>query len=533
MTGGNDGPGGSFVLGVDFGTSSVRALIVHAGSGEEAASAEAGFPLWDSGRYQDPARSVFRQHPGELLESFSAAVSEASARAGGEVRRRIAGITVDTTGSTPCFVDRAGVPLASLPEFREEEDAMFILWKDHSASAEAEEITEKARCFTGGNYLEYSGGLYSAEWYWAKLLHLCRTNPKLAEAAESLVEHCDWITGLLCGDTGPARIARSRCAAGHKALWNTAFGGYPPKEFFETLDPRLSRVRSGLPGETVTSDKAAGRLCPEWASRLGLPAGIVVGVGLFDAHAAALGAGIRRGTAVKVIGTSSSEMIVVAPEDLRGRAVSGIESQAEGSMIPGLLSLEAGQSAFGDIFAWFRGLLAFPLEGLLSRGLISDGTLDESIEAIIPALSEAASRRSPRDTGPVALDWFNGRRAPFANHRVKAGVSGLGLDTDAPEFFQALVYAAAFGTRAIHEHLRGEGVAVEKVVAVGGIPRKAPFVMQTLADVLNVEVEAPEISHASARGAALLAAVAGGLYPDTETALARCARALSRRPGRS
>jgi L-ribulokinase len=510
-----------FVLGVDYGTSSVRALLLHAGTGEEAASSESGFPRWDAGRYSDPAASIFRQHPGELLEAFSEAVSAACRKAGRDICRRIAGMTVDTTGSTPCAVDRSGAPLALSPEFNDEPDAMFILWKDHSARAEAEEITERSRVFPGTDYLAYCGGLYSAEWYWAKILHVLRSNRRVADAASSWVEHCDWFAGLLSGNTDPRRIARSRCAAGHKALWNSAFGGYPPAGFFRFLDPVLERFREGLPADTITADRPAGRLCREWAGRLGLPEGILVGTGLFDAHAAALGAGIGRGTIIKVMGTSSSDMVVVDGEVLGPKAIRGIESQAEGTMIPGMISIEAGQSAFGDIYAWFRDLLAFPLEDLRARGRLSGKEIDEAIESIIPALSKSASRRGIREDLPVALDWFNGRRAPFADHRVKAGLAGLGLDVDAPEFFRSLVFATAFGTRAIHDLLRREGVPIEKLVAVGGIPRKAPFVMQALADVLYVDVVVGGTPNASARGAALLAAVAGGLYPDTEAAVSR------------
>ncbi len=514
-------PRNAFVLGVDVGTSSVRALVLHADSGEEVASAESGFPLWNAGLYQDPARSVFRQHPAEHIEAFSDAVSVVCRKAGGTVSRKIQGITVDTTGSTPCAVDRAGIPLALLPRFKDVEDAMLILWKDHSATPEAEEITESARRYPEKDYLAYCGGIYSAEWYWAKILHVCRTNPVIAEAAASWVEHCDWITALLCGNTDPFRIKRSRCAAGHKALWNSSFGGYPPGEFFRSIDPVLEKVRSGLPVETMTSDTPAGNLCPEWAARLGLPEGITVGVGLFDAHASALGAGIGRGTVVKVIGTSSSEMVVADESLLGSRAVPGIESQAEGSILPGMITIEAGQPAFGDIFAWFRNLLAFPLVRLKTRGLVSEEDYEKELASIIPTLSEAASRRDPRKIAVVAMDWFNGRRAPFANHCLKAGIIGLGLETDATDVFAGLVYATAFGTRSIHELLRKEGIPIERVVAVGGIPRKSPYIMQILADVLSVDVLVRDVSLAGARGAALLAANAAGIYPDLESALSR------------
>jgi L-ribulokinase len=454
------------------------------------------------------------------MESMSTAISAAAATAGKQAAR-VAAVSIDTTGSTPCPVDGSGRPLAFLDGFRDDPDAMSIMWKDHTSQAEAEEITARARTWKGKDYLQFCGGEYSAEWYWAKVLHVLRRNRKVAEAAAGWLEHCDWITALLCGQTGLHGIARSACAAGHKALWNRAFGGYPAVGFFATVDTCLLPVLHSQI-EPKTSDKVAGHLDEHWARRLGLPAGIPLGVGLFDAHAGAIGAGVRPGTVVKVMGTSSSEMIVAAADSVGDRAIPGIESQAMGSMVPGLIGIEAGQSAFGDVYAWFRDLLAWPLH-LACNG--NGGSVDKQLlGTLIPELSrraELVSADKDRVDAEqlVATDWFNGRRAPFANHTVTGSITGLTLGTKPEQIFHALVEATAFGTRAIHELLRNEGVPIERVLAVGGIPKKAPYVMQVLADVLETPVLVSGVDNGSARGAAILASVVAGAYPDVESAI--------------
>ena len=500
------------VVGVDFGTSSVRAVILDAASGDQLSSAEAGFPRWEAGEYCDPAQARFRQHPAEQIESFCSVVSKATAGAGSRASS-IAAIGIDTTGSTPCAVDGTGRPLSLLPQFADDPDAMSILWKDHSAQAEAEEISAAARAWPDDDYLRFCGGAYSAEWYWAKVLHALRCNPRVAAAAEAWLEHCDWIAAMLIGATRLSSIARSACAAGHKALWNPAFGGYPPERFFAAVDPKLAAVRRVQPEAPRTSDRAAGRLVAEWAERLGLPVGIPVGVGLFDAHAGALGAGVRPGTVVKVMGTSSSEMVVAPVELIGERAIAGIESQALGSMIPSMIGIEAGQSAFGDVYAWFRDLLAWPLQ-------FSQPADAAVVDRLIPELSKRAALLADDDGPVVATDWFNGRRAPVANHALKASLTGLTLGSRPEHLFRALVEATAFGTRAIHELLKNEQVPIERVIAIGGIPKKAPYVMQVLADVLETPVAVSGAENGSARGAALLASVVAGIHTDVEAAIA-------------
>jgi L-ribulokinase len=498
---------------VDFGTSAVRVLILDTATGEEVAQATSGFPLWEQGEYCDPAKAIYRQHPEESLESLCAAVSAATSQIDYRLRRCIAGITIDSTGSTPLPVDNHGQALALRKEFHDEPDALCILWKDHSAARAADAISKAlVQGSSGAGYLDYSGGTYSPEWFWAKVLHIARTTPAVATAAATWVEHCDWLAATLAGVSSHQQIVRSRCGSAHKALWNSAFGGFPPVHVFEAIHPYLGQIRRTLPDHTVTADRIAGHLSAQWAKALGLEPGTPIGVGLFDAHAGAIGAGVRPGGIAKTMGTSSADMIVASSADLATNPVPGVESQAEGSIIPGLIGIEAGQPAFGDIFAWFGRLLA------RGAGLADD---DRDIGSIIGRLEEAASERmtSFPASCPGALDWFNGRRAPFSNGNAQGVLFGLHLGMDAVDIYAALARSVAFGTRAIHEHLRHYGIPIDTVRAVGGIPGKSPFLMQLLSDSIRCPVEVCATQQASARGAAIMAAVACGRYQDTPSAI--------------
>lgn len=353
-----------YVLGVDFGSDSVRALVVDAGTGEELADFVAEYNRWGQGLYCDPAANQFRHHPRDYLEGLEACITGALAQLSPEAAQNVVGIGVDTTGSTPGPVDKAGTPLALLPQFEDNPNAMFILWKDHTAVAEAEEINELAKGWGGPDYTKYSGGIYSSEWFWAKILHTLRKDAAVREAAYSWVEVCDWIPALLTGRQNPKVMKRSRCAAGHKAMWHAEWGGLPSDEFLARLDPLLAGLRERLYEETYTSDHRAGELTREWAEKLGLPAGIPVAVGALDAHMGAVGGGISANTLVKIMGTSTCDMMVAAYEELADKTVAGICGQVDGSIIPGMIGLEAGQSAFGDVYAWFRRILAWPIAAL-------------------------------------------------------------------------------------------------------------------------------------------------------------------------
>jgi L-ribulokinase len=443
----------------------------------------------------------------------------------------VLGIGMDTTGSTPCAVDRAGTPLALLPQFRENPNAMFVLWKDHSALQEADQINRAARSWGGVDFTKYEGGIYSSEWFFAKILHVLREDPGVAAAAFSWVEHCDWLPALLTGATDPLALKRSRCAAGHKAMWHPEWGGLPPEEFLVRLDPLLRGLRSRLYTDTFTSDVKAGGLAAEWADRLGLPEGAAVAVGGFDAHIGAVGGGIRQGTMAKIMGTSTCDMIVAPPSAVAGRQVAGICGQVDGSILPGLVGLEAGQSAFGDVYAWFVNLLYWPLEyaeGSPANPEQKERLRQEIKDRILANLSEEAAALAPGEAGLLALDWLNGRRTPDADQSLKGALAGLTLGTTPPRIFRALVEATAFGSRAIMERFQREGVNAERVVALGGIAQKSPFVMQVTADVLNMPLQVVASGEACALGAAMFAAAAAGLYPSVTAAQEHIGSGFSR-----
>ncbi|MFC1509886.1 ribulokinase [Candidatus Omnitrophota bacterium] len=511
---------GAYVIGIDYGTDSVRSLIVDARNGEEVATHVHTFSRWREGRYCDPASNMFRQHPLDHTEGLEITIRESLRQAPEGTKDCIQGIAVDTTGSTPAPVDKEGSVLGLLPEFKDNPNALFVMWKDHTAVEEAGEINQLAHSPGTTDFTQYVGGIYSSEWFWAKMLHVLREDERVRGAAFSWVEHCDWVTGLLTGNLNPLTMKRSRCAAGHKAMWHESFGGLPSQEFLSNLDPLLDGMRSRLYIETFTSDVQAGTLTDEWAERLGLPGGIPVAVGAFDAHMGAVGGAIRPFTLSKVIGTSTCDMLVAPLEDMGDKLVRGICGQVDGSIIPGMLGMEAGQSAFGDIYAWFRDVLAWPLRTMLSGdGKHDESVIEKAVDRIIPELSTAAEKLELDINGVVALDWMNGRRTPDANQLLKGAVSGLNLGSSAPAVFRALVEATAFGSKKIVERFESEGVPIKEVISLGGVAKKSPFVMQVLSDVLNRNISVAASEQTCALGAAMFAATAGGLYDTVEEAI--------------
>ncbi len=507
-----------YVLGIDFGTDSVRTVVMDALGGKEVSTHVAVFKRWSEGNFCDPEKNQFRQHPLDHIESLIESVTEALDKAGKEKGRNVIGIGIDTTGSTPAPVDRDGNVLALLDEFEANPNAMFILWKDHTALREAEEINRAAKGWPENDYTKYEGGVYSTEWFWSKILHVLREDKSVAEAAYSWVEHADWVPALLTGDTRPQKIKRSRCAAGHKAMWHTEWGGLPPEDFLKSIDPMLSGLRERLYTHTHTSDTKAGNLSGEWSQKLGLPEGIAVAVGAFDAHMGAVGAEIEEKTFVKILGTSSCDIVVAPKAVAEGKLVAGICGQVDGSVIPGMIGLEAGQSSFGDVYAWFRDILYWPVEELF------EGQEEKKLHIlnqIIPRLTQEAEKIEPSQTGLLALDWLNGRRTPYADQALKGAIAGLTLGTTAPKIFRALVEATALGAQAIVERFRDEGIDIEKVVGIGGISQKSPFVMQVLADVMDMPVKVSASQQSVALGAAMFGAVAAGLYDDIKMAQQR------------
>jgi L-ribulokinase len=506
-----------YTIGVDYGTDSVRTVLVDASNGKEISHSVYYYPRWKAGKFCDPASNRFRQHPLDYLEGFEKTIQEALARAPRGVSENVVSISVDTTGSTPVAVDKNGTPLALLPQFAENPNAMFVLWKDHTATAEAEEINDLARKWGGIDYTKFEGGIYSSEWFWAKILHVLREDDTVRNAAYSWVEHCDWIPALLTGITDPVLMKRSRCAAGHKAMWHAEFDGLPAEEFLVRLDPLLTGLRSRLYKETFSCEAKAGNLTPEWAERLGLSETVAVGAGSFDAHIGALGGEIKPYYLSKIMGTSTCDILIAPSGEVGDKFVKGICGQVDGSVVPGMLGLEAGQSAFGDVYAWFKSLLLGPAAQLIKESKVLDETTkeklaDELADQMIPWLTREADKIGIGETGIVALDWLNGRRTPDANQLLKGAVSGLNLGSDAPGIFRALVEATAFGSKKIIDRFISEGIPIKGIIALGGVAKKSPFVMQVVADVINKPILVARSEQACALGSAMAAAVVGGLY---------------------
>ncbi|NND06849.1 MAG: ribulokinase [Saprospiraceae bacterium] len=512
-----------YVIGVDYGTDSVRSVVVNASTGAELGAAVFPYPRWKKGYFCDPNTNQFRQHPLDYIEGLESSICEALDNAGEEVASQVVGIAVDTTGSTPVAVDQSGTPLALLYPHLENPNAMFVLWKDHTAIKEAEEINTLSNQWHI-DYTQYVGGIYSSEWFWAKILHVIRIDPHVRSDAYSWVEHCDWIPFLLTGGTDVSKMYRSRCAAGHKAMWHSDFGGLPSNEFLATIDPLLDGLRDRLYRDTFTSDVPVGSLSLDWAKRLGLSTDVVVSVGAFDAHMGAVGGQIEPYYLSKVMGTSTCDMLVAPADTFGDILVKGICGQVDGSVIPGMIGLEAGQSAFGDVYAWFRQLLAWPLEQILGANAeIDEDTRTKLVaqtkDQILVKLSTDAGEIDPLESGIVAMDWLNGRRTPDANQALKGALIGLNLSSDAPKIFRALVEATCFGARKIVDRFQDEGVPIRGIIGLGGVAQKSPFTMQILADVLDRPIKIARSEQTCALGAAMFAATAAGLYNDVMEAM--------------
>ena len=503
-----------FVIGLDYGTDSARALVVNAETGEILSSSVKNYPRWSRGLYCDPASNQWRQHPKDYLEVLEFTVRDALSKCDPDVAANVVGLAFDTTGSTPAFADETGAPLALSPEYSNDPDAMFILWKDHTAIQEAAEINEACKA-SGTDYSIFEGGVYSPEWFWAKALHILRNSPEIATKASTIVECCEWLPAVLTGVTDHRKIVRSRCAQGHKSMWSAEWGGLPPEDFLSGIDPALAGWRSRLFENTETADKPVGHLCPEWAGKLGLSEKVIVAGGAFDCHMGAVGAGVKPYTLVRVIGTSTCDVMVVSHEEIGDKCIKGICGQVDGSVIPGMIGLEAGQSSFGDVYAMFRRVLEWPLREL--SGLEGEA-LEEACGNIIPSLTVEAERIPVSESGMLSTDWVNGRRTPDANPLVKGTVSGFTLGTTAPMIFRSLVEATAFGTKAIHDRFAEEGVRIDEVIGIGGIALKSPFVMQTMCDVLGKPIKVCKTMQACALGAAMVAATAAGVYEKVEDA---------------
>ncbi len=498
-----------YAVGVDYGTNSVRALVVDTADGSEVGTAVYEYPSGEHGILLDPKDpNLARQNPADYIEGFYRSVRgavQAARKAVGLTADQVVGIGVDTTGSTPIPVDESGTPLALDRKFAKNLAAQAWLWKDHTAHAEAAEITEKARQM-GVPYLAKCGGTYSSEWYWSKILHCKRTSPQVFAAAYAWVELADFVPGFITGNVDPCVMPRGVCAAGHKAMYNAQWGGLPSEEFLAAIDPDLVPVRRRYAPQAVASDQMAGRLRADVAAKVGLAPAIPVAVGAFDAHMGAVGAGIKPGTLVKIIGTSTCDMMVV-PLDQPLADIPGLCGIVPGSIIPGMYGLEAGQSAVGDIFNWFAAHLA-PKTYAAAKDVHA-------------ALTKEAEKLKPGESGLLALDWNNGNRTILVDPLLTGLLVGQTLHTTAPEIYRALIEATAFGALTIIQRFEEYGVSVREVVNCGGIAEKNPFVMQIYADVCNRPMKVSRSAQTCALGAAIFGAVVGGVYRTTEDAQRR------------
>ncbi len=491
---------GKYVIGVDYGSASVRAAVVDTANGRELASGVYAYEHGVDGSYLDKANPhVVRQNPDDYLKGMERSVRLAVEAAGeGFDASQIVGIGIDTTGSTVLPVSKMGVPLCAEAEFADNPNAAIWLWKDHSATAEAETITKLAHA-VNPEYVDMVGGAYSSEWYWAKVLRCLRSDPAVYDAAYTWIEVADWLVYLLTGGGCIDDAVRGICAASHKALFNPEWGGFPSENFIRALDPRLVKVLHTLNERMVRDVSApAGRLCREWAERMGLPSGIVVSVSAFDAHFGGIGAGIRPGILVKTIGTSTCDLYVLKKAGKRP-SIKGMAGIVHDSILPGYYGIEAGQSAVGDILNWFVKYVA--PSGKSHR-----------------QLSEEASRLRPGQSGLLSLDWNNGNRTILVDQRLTGLIIGLTLQTSAAEIYRALIEGTAFGARVIHDRMEEGGLRIDKVVACGGIPRKDGVFMQIYADVLNKDLYVSKNAETCALGGAIAAAVNAGVYPGFEQA---------------
>ena len=503
-----------FVFGIDYGTDSVRSVLLNAFTGEEIASSVFYYPRWKDGLFCNAAQNQFRQHPLDYLEGLETTIKDCLQKAGKDIASNVVGISVDTTGSTPVAVNEQGTPLALASGFENNPNAMFVLWKDHTSTQEAEEINDHAEKFDV-NYLQYVGGIYSSEWFWAKLLHILRVDEQVRKNIYSFVEHCDWIPFILTGGNDAKQIKRGVCSAGHKALWSAEFKGLPPNEFFSSLDPLLDGFTKKLFTDTYTSAQSAGTISKEWATRLGLPENVVIGVGAFDCHMGAVGGQIEPYHLSRIVGTSTCDIMVAPANEMKGKLIKGICGQVDGSVIPGMIGMEAGQSAFGDAYAWFKNLLSWPIVNF-----VSDKKQQAEIsDKMISSLADAASKLPLSENDVLASDWLNGRRTPDANQLLKGAFTNLNLGSDAPQLFKALVEATCFGSKAIVNRFNDEGIPVKGIIALGGVAKKSQFVMQTMANILEQPIRIHASDQTCAGGAAMFAATAAGLYNKVEDAM--------------
>tara|TARA_R110002096_G_scaffold45372_1_gene121882 strand:+ start:556 stop:2238 length:1683 start_codon:yes stop_codon:yes gene_type:complete len=489
-----------YAIGLDYGTNSCRSLLIDLDSGEELGSVVFPYPSGTLGILTDASDpNVARQNPQDYLDGMvtiiTGALAQAKESSPGFDASEVIGIGIDTTGSTVIPVDEEGTPLALKDEFKDNLNAYVWLWKDHTAHAEAAQITSNAEAMRP-QYLAKCGGTYSSEWWWSKIWRCLKIDQTVYSAAHSWVEHCDWLPAVLTGNQSPASVKRSICAAGHKAMYNDEWGGLPDKEFLSSLDPALAELRDRLYDKAETSDVQAGLLTAEWAEKLGLPEGISVAVGAFDAHMGAVGSGAKAGTLVKILGTSTCD-ITVLPNDAELKDVPGVCGVVDGSVLPGHYGIEAGQSAVGDIFLWFVNQLVPDSYG---------ATQDEKFIE----MERRTATQKPGETGLLALDWNNGNRTILTDVRLSGAILGQTLHTEAHEIYRALIEATAFGALTIINRMEEYGIKIDQVVNTGGLAVKNATLMQIYSDILGRPLRVAASDQTCALGAAIFGAASGG-----------------------
>ncbi|MBX7209494.1 MAG: ribulokinase [Verrucomicrobiaceae bacterium] len=490
-----------YALGIDYGTNSCRSLLIDLDDGSEIGSTVFNYPGGEMGILLDPRNpNVARQNPQDYLDGLEkvahGALQQAREKVPGFGADQIVGIGIDTTGSTPIPVNREGTPLGLLPEFKDNLNAMVWLWKDHTAHEEAAQITELGNRIRP-NIMAKCGGIYSSEWWWSKILRLRRADPRVFEAAFSFVEHCDWIPAVLTGNTDPLTLRRGVCSAGHKAMFSAEWGGLPDKEFLSQLDPALADLRDRLYSEAHTADTKAGGLCAEWSRRLGLKEGTAVAVGAFDAHMGAVGAGIKEGSLVKILGTSTCDLMI-APADKPLADIPGVCGIVNGSVLPGCFGIEAGQSAVGDLFLW------------LVNHLVPD-SYGTTVGEKFVNMEKSLSAMRPGQSGLMALDWNNGNRTILVDARLTGLLIGQTLHTEAHEIYRAYIEATAFGALTIIKRVEEYGVAVHEIINTGGLSIKNEALMQIYADVIGRPMKVSRSEQTCALGAAIFGAAAAGV----------------------
>jgi len=477
-------------LGIDFGSSAVRVLTLELESGKVLNSVEQAYQQGDDGVFVSDKDSLLaRQSPADYLKSLEIALEKARTanQALNIEMSAVAGIGVDATGSTPLPVTKEMKALSDSEEFKDKLNAYAWMWKDHTSHKEADEITATISKIRP-QYLDKIGGAYSSEWFWAKILHCHNVDKKVYDSAYTWLELSDFIPAVLAGINDASKVKRNVCAAGHKGLYSNEWGGFPDNEFIESLHPDLLKIAKTLPKETFSIEELSGTLSKEWATKFGMTEGIPIAMGILDAHAGAVGSGIKDGSLVKIIGTSTCDL-VLGDLNTGNSNIQGVASVATESVLPNYYGIEAGQSAVGDILNWF-----------INNVLDNKKTHQE--------LTTHAKKLKPGESGLLALDWNNGNRSILSDSMLSGLILGQSLQTKDFEIYRALIEATAYGALRIIEDMERQGVVINEVVNCGGITHKNDLFMQIYADVINKPMKVAASDETVALGAALMGAYA-------------------------